>query len=237
LSFLLSCICIFAPLYSFLNLATLTGKQTYLLLAFVLFLSCYAAAQRPGRPGGLPDIGGRLRNLSGGGGVDSLKHRDKNEDSATIYFRYLDSTRRYKLDSSVTDFTTRFPIPATHVYLGNNGTATRSILFTPRLQPGFDPGFHAFDVYKWKPEQARFFNTTRQYSELNYMLGPKSEQMIEALHTQNVKPNWNASFNYRLINSPGLFKNQNTNHNNYQLTSWYEGTKKRYNNYFLVLAN
>jgi Putative porin len=159
------------------------------------------------------------------------------EDSITISFRYLDSARNFKLDSSVTDFARRYPVPATHVYLGNTGNASRSILFSPRFVAGFDPGFHAFDDYKWKLEKVRFFNTTRPYSEINYLLGSRVEQIIELVHTQNIKPNWNFSFQYRLINSPGFFKNQSTNHNNYLLTSWYQSERKRYNNYFVLLSN
>ncbi|MBL7745786.1 MAG: hypothetical protein JNM19_00040 [Chitinophagaceae bacterium] len=183
----------------------------------------------------------RLKQFSGSGGssggTDSLRHRDGNEDSVTITFRYLDSTRNYTLDSSVSDFTRRFPIPAHHIYLGNNGNASKSVLFSPEFASGFDPGFHAFDIYKWKLSKVRFFNTTRPYSEINYMLGSRVEQMIELLHTQNVKPNWNMSFNYRLINGPGFFKSQKTNHNNYLFTSKYQSRNLRYNNYFVLLGN
>ena len=104
------------------------------------------------------------------------------------------------------DFTTRYPIPADYVYLGNTGTAARPIQFTPRMTAGWDQGMHAFDVYKFKLERVRFFSTTRPYSELNYLLGSRSEQQIEVLHTQNIRPNWNFLFQYRLINSPGFFK-------------------------------
>ncbi len=171
------------------------------------------------------------------GATDSLGHRNKFEDSITISFHYLDSTRKNKLDSSISDFTSRFPLTATDIYLGNTGTASESILFSPRFQPGWDPGFHAFDIYKWTIDKVRFFNTTRPYSELNYLLGSRVEQIIEVLHTRNIKPTWNASFQYRMINSPGFFKNQKTAHNNYLLTSWYQSKKKRYNNYVVILAN
>lgn len=182
-------------------------------------------------------MGGIGRQVSGGTSGDSLTRRDRFADSITIRFRYLDSTRNYSLDSSVSDFTTRFPIPGTNIFLGNTGTASRSILFSPRFEPGWDPGFRAFDTYKWKLERARFFNTTRPYSELNYMLASRSEQIIEVLHTQNINPNWNFLFQYRLINSPGFFKNQKSNHNNYTITSWFQSTNRRYNNYFVFLGN
>lgn len=215
---------------------SLAKKFTYLLFTAIFFFTAAAF----GQDGGIRRIGNRIQQIGGAGGsgsTDSLRHRNKLEDSITISFRYLDSTRNYKLDSSIDDFSRRFPVPATHIYLGNDGTAARSLLFSPNFQAGFDPGFHAFDDYKWKLEQVRFFNTTRPYSELNYLLGSRVEQVIDLLHTQNIKPNWNFSFQYRLINSPGFFKNQKTNHNNYLLTSRFQSKNQRYNNYVVLLGN
>lgn len=208
-------------------------SKTYFFIAALLAISFFASAQRPVLRG-IENIG---RGAGNTGGKDSLQHRDKYEDSITISFRYSDSSRPYKLDSSISDFTKRFPIPPHHVYLGNVGNASRSILFAPLMKPGWDDGFHAFDVYKWRLDKVRFFNTTRPYTELGYLLGSRVEQIIEVIHTQNIKPNWNASFQYRLINSAGFFKGQKTNHNNYLLSSWYQGTSKRYNNYIIILTN
>ena len=171
------------------------------------------------------------------GGNDSIRARNRFEDSVTVTVYYLDSVRGSRLDTSIADFSRRFSIAAHHVYLGNLGTATRSILFSPSSRTGWDPGFHAFDVYKWQLEKVRFFNATRPYTELGYVLGSRAEQTIEVFHTQNIKPHWNASINYRLINAPGFFRNQKTNHNNYLLTSWFQSKNKRYNNYLVLLGN
>ncbi|MBA2745673.1 MAG: hypothetical protein H0U44_05555, partial [Flavisolibacter sp.] len=197
-------------------------------------------AQRPTVLQGVGDRIPRMGSGSGSGqstGGDSLRSRSLSEDSISLSFYYIDSSRAFKLDSSILDYTTRFPIPATHIYLGNNGAPTRSILFAPLLKTGFDPGFHAFDVYKWQMENVRFFTTTRPYTELSYSIASRAEQIIEVMHTQNLKPHWNASFQYRLINGPGVFRNQKSNHNNYLLSSWYQSPNKRYNNYFVILAN
>lgn len=196
----------------------------------------------PGRSGrgigNLPGaVGGRLSGLSSGSGSDSLEHRDKYEDSITIYYQRPYTVQRNNLDSSIIDFTKRFPIPAHHAFLGNTGTPTHSLLFEPNMKSGWDHGMHAFDVYRWGLESIRFFNTTRPYTELAYLLGGRTEQIIEITHTQNIKPNWNALFQYRLLNAPGFFKNQRTNHNDYTFTSWYQSINKRYNNYFVILAN
>jgi hypothetical protein len=186
------------------------------------------------------DVFGDIRNKipqAGSDTNDSLKHRNKFEDSITISYRYLDSSGRHLLDSSVSDYNKRFPIPYFYHYLGNPGSPAQSIIFSPRSNAGFDAGFHAYDAYKWKLEDARFFTTTRPYTELGYVLGSKLQQFIEVMHTQNLKPYWNIVFQYRLINAPGFLKNQNADHNNYLFTSWYQSRKKRYNNYLILLGN
>lgn len=221
------------------------SSHCHRIIFFLVFCLAQQAirAQKPadilkGLGNRIPGIGNQPGTNTGQtGGSDSLKTRNRYEDSITVTIYYLDSTRGHTPDSSINDFTTRYPIPATHIYLGNTGVATRSIVFAPRMKAGFNPGFHALDVYKWQLEKARFYNTTRPYSELSYMLGSRAEQIIEVLHTQNIKPYWNFSFNYRLINAPGVFRNQKTNHNNYLFTSWYQAQSKRYNNYFVLLGN
>jgi hypothetical protein len=231
--------CIVILIYKFFTLAK---SFTYSCFIAVLFFSLSAVAQRPqipnmNRVGGGGGGFGRFGGSTSDGARDSIGHRDKFEDSITVSFRYLDSVRLYKLDSSVNDFYRRFPLPATHIHLGNTGTASRSLLFSPMLQAGFDAGFHAFDAYKFTMDKVRFFNTTRPFSELVYHLASRSEQVIELMHTQNISPNWNFAFQYRLINAPGFFKNQKTNHNNYLFNSLYESKNKRYQNYFVLLGN
>ena len=181
---------------------------------------------------------GRFGNIGGGGGggkQDSLQHR-KN-DTITINFRYLDSSRLQKLDSSVLDFSRKIPRPNTWINLGNLGTPARDLVFTPRMQSGWDPGWHSYDLYLFNASETKFYNTTKPYTELGYMLASKAEQFINVIHTQNIRPNWNFAFEYRLINAPGAFQNQNTNHSNYRLSSWYQARNKRYQNFFVLAAS
>ncbi len=218
-----------------------------LLALFVLLVAVGAAAQRPViRPGGMPMNLPRPGNLPGRGtagqGSDSasregVERRDYADDSLRVSVYSLQNFRPAVMDTSIRDYTTRFPIPATHVYLGNTGSATRSLLFTTPQRTGWDPGFHTLDVYKFSLQNTRFYNTPRPYTELGYMVATGSEQMIDLLHTQNIKPYWNASFQYRLLTAPGIFRNQRNSHNNIQLASWYQSPNKRYNNYAVYLLN
>ncbi|WP_126971557.1 putative porin [Gynurincola endophyticus] len=189
-------------------------------------------------------ITGRMNNMGRGGmgaqtgqKQDSLKHRTGLEDSITIRFRYLDSTRMRGFDSSVYDFTKLYPVKWHDNTLGNIGNATQSFLFNPNMKAGWDHGFHAYDRYNFRIEDTRFYNTTRPYTELGYVIGTGTEQIIDIVHTQNIRPNWNAAFNYRLINSKGIMQNQNSNHNSYKFTSWYQSKNKRYQNFLLIIGN
>jgi Putative porin len=209
-------------------------KKLYLIIG-LLVISCILQAQE----GAFRRLQGASRLGSGmsTGGGDSLKHRTGLEDSITIRFRYLDSTALQSFDSSVVDFTDRFPIPWHHVHLGNFGLASQSLVFSPIFQPGWDHGFHSFDVYNLTVPQTRLYTTTRPYTQLAYLLGSQAEQMIALTHTQNIRPNWNLFAQYRLINSPGFFQNQNTNHNNYRFSSWFQSKNKRYQNFIVVVGN
>jgi hypothetical protein len=191
-----------------------------------------------GQGGAFNRIKGMAGGFSGGGkGGDSVAHRTGLEDSITINFRFLDSSRLRGFDSSINDFGRKVPLPWTDVHLGNLGNASRSLLFRPILQSGWDHGFHAYDNYNFTVAETRFYTTTRPYSELNYLLGARSEQMINVVHTQNIRPNWNFAIQYRLLNSPGFFQNQNTNHNNYRFSSWYQSKNKRYQNFVILVGN
>ncbi len=167
----------------------------------------------------------------------TLQHRDPLADSITIFYHFFDSTRIVTIDSSISDFYQRYPVPYTYVDLGNFGNAARSILFNPVMQPGFDAGFHSYDVYRFRIEDTKIYQTTRPYVETAYLLGSRGEQMIDLFHTQNRKDNFNLVFDFRLINSPGILKNQNTNNNNLRFNTFYQSDNKRYSNYLIFINN
>src|SRR5665647_3655905 len=94
----------------------------------------FSFAQRP-----LQNINNAGRNISGNnnaaGKNDSLglgfEHRDDLKDSITISYKYLDSIRSIRIDTNINDFYKYFSIPAAQQYLGNNGAAGYSLIYTP----------------------------------------------------------------------------------------------------------
>ena len=206
-------------------------------LFLLLFTIEFSYAQLPRMRSGNPLQG--LSNMGNKSGSDTIgfEHRNDLKDSITISFHHLNSLTKEYLDSSINDFGKYYTVPDGYVTLGNNGNAAYPVLFTPILKAGWDAGFHAFDVYKYTIANTRFFQTTRPYTELSYFLASGKEQVVKVLQTQNIKPNWNVGIDYRLISSPGFFQTQNTNHNNYRLFSHYQGKRKRYSAYFVLMGN
>ncbi|MEJ7626760.1 MAG: putative porin [Ferruginibacter sp.] len=182
---------------------------------------------------GMPRLNTTLPNKDSAG----FKRRNDLADSITISYQYLDSNRRNTIDSSINDFDTYFSIPSNYQHLGNNGAAAFPLIFQPNLKAGWDAGFHAYDIYRYTLQGTRLYRTTRPFSMLGYQLATGKEQMIKAFHTQNPKPNLNVGFDFRIINAPGLFTNQNTNHNNFRIFGNYQGRRKRYNATIILAGN
>ena len=207
----------------------------FFLFAGIIALS-NLQAQNPLK-GRMP-IGGTTRPMSASSN-DSIQFEKRNfaDDSVAIRFRYLDSARYRPINNSISDYFDKVGLDADDINLGNNGTSGRSLLYTPRLQPGWDPGFHAYDIYSFTLEDTRFMSTNKPYTQLTYLLGSKAEQNINVVHSQNITPDWNFVFQYRLLNAPGFFNSQNTNHKNFRFNTSYTSRDRRYNGFLIVMSN
>ena len=218
-----------------------------LLILVVLFMSQSLYAQvrprmmtdRPGSTSGNSNIAydRNGRPMRAQKGNDSLAKRDRYADSITIFFKYYDSSANRTLDSSINDYYKRFPFDWTYNHLGNMGTAAQSLVFRPFMQAGWDPGFHQYDIYNFSLQNTRFFQTTRPYTEFGYALGKRSEQLIDIIHTQNRKDNFNFSIEYRFNNSQGDYQVQNATVNNLRLTAQYKSRNRKYGLQFIYLSN
>ncbi len=180
-----------------------------------------------------------FKNGIQGGSQDTIgfERRDDLKDSISISYKYLDSTTKRYIDSSVNDYDKYFPVPSSYLYLGNNGAAALPLIFQPNMKPGWDAGFHAYDTYRFTLEESKIYKTTKPFSMIGYQLASGKEQILKAMHTQNPRPNLNVGFDYRLISAPGFFINQNTNHSNFRIYGNYQGKRKRYNSFLVMLGN
>lgn len=207
-------------------------------LVILVFCFLFSNAQQPDV---LRQIGGRLGEFgnaaSGRKDTIGFEHRDDRKDSISITYKYLDSIRSIPFDSTINDFDKYFSVPSSYMYLGNNGAAAYPIIYAPNTKPGWDAGFHAYDVYRYTLEESKFYKTNKPFSQLSYQLASGKEQLIKIFHTQSPRPNLSFGFDYRLVSAPGFFINQNTNHKSYRLFGNYQGKRKRYAAFIIMLGN
>ncbi|MFD2161141.1 putative porin [Paradesertivirga mongoliensis] len=211
-------------------------------LLFILSSIDLAAQTRPARPGrnGTPGKQDAKAEL------DSLrKLEDEGRDTLIITSRFIryttlgllrDSTQTLPLDTSFRQFHNYNPLNQPHqptINLGNLGLAYREMLYTPSSTIGFDPGFHALDLYLLTQDSIKYYRARSPFTSLSYINGQLKEQFFKVTHSQNIKPNWNFGANYFRIGSEGFYRNQKADHLNAAAFTWYESPNRRYN----LLAN
>lgn len=207
----------------------------YLLVVLIagLFLNGTAAfAQEPQQPA-TPVEGAEL---------DSLRKLEEAAHDTVIftskYIRYTnlgllkDSTQTVPIDTTLNRFHNynimNQPERPT-VNLGNLGVPYREMLFNPSKSIGFDPGFHSMDIYRLTQDSLRYYRARTPFTSLYYVNGTQAEQVFRVIHTQNIKPNWNVGADYFRVGARGIYRNQNADHLNAAVFTWYESPKKRYN--------
>jgi hypothetical protein len=220
--------------------ASLIRSGVALMLLF--FFSVSALAQRPaqGRRSNQSMPGSGVFNQGGGSAgpfKDSLLHRTGFEDSVTVIYQTIRNAEWKTLDTAVNDFLKRWPVAWQSLSTGNHGSAVVSQFFQPIMKAGWDHGFHAFDPFMTNVETVPLFSATRPFTQLNYILGSKTEQNIQALHTQNIRTDWNFSFRYNMINLPGVFKNQKNSHSNFLFTNRFLSKSKQYGLNLILAAD
>ena len=152
------------------------------------------------------------------------------DEPVIISFKKAGEETAHYPDTSVHTFHRRPYSQPWNRDLGNLGSATRSLLFTPDNLDKTGPslGYHVFDAYRIDADSVLYYNTTRPYTSFSYQLGSKLEQNLQVMHTQNIKRNWNFAVAYNKINSQGYYKIQRTIHDNGSLSTNYQSPKQHY---------
>ncbi len=211
-------------------------KSVFKVVCIVLtvFLFCDNAAHAqftqpppPGTPNAV------LRDTS----LNKTNTAEWESENARVFYKYRQSDKLYTPDTTIHTFHRRPFSQPWYRDLGNTGTPTQNLLFTPENRVGPTLGYHVFDVYRFDVDSLKYYNTNRPYSFFRFGLGSKLEQMAEIMHTQNIRPNWNVSFHYRKINSPGYYQVQRANHDLGNLTTYYQSKNLRYELYGGLVYN
>jgi hypothetical protein len=66
-----------------------------------------------------------------------------------------------------------------------------------------------YDLYAYTPDKIKYYDTKSPYSSLYYVQGGLLQQMLLVDFSRNIRPNWNAGFNYQRITAPKQFGTPN----------------------------
>ncbi|OOQ58371.1 hypothetical protein BC343_11045 [Mucilaginibacter pedocola] len=200
---------------------------------------------------------GRTGRPGDANNIDSIRARQaRNKDSIEFNSKFIkvtserllsDSTQLFPLDTGLVNFENYSPLNQPRnpkIHLGYLGTSQRDLLFNPRKTIGFDESMHALDAYLINPQDINYFNARAPYTLLSLYntLGSTREQYFKALHTQNVKPNWNVGFMLNFNGSRGYYSynnilRQNVAGMNGGFFTWYHSVNHRYNLLGNILVN
>jgi len=89
---------------------------------------------------------------------------------------------------------------------GNIGRPGKQLVFNPLHITGFDYGVHSFDNLLFNNYTQPYYQVRKPYTSLNYISGPEKEDLLQVIHSQNINKSWNASINFRVMDSWGSYQ-------------------------------
>ena len=172
---------------------------------------------------------------------DSLQATPVRDSTRVYYFKndfeQFGFLHIHDNDTSLTGFQNYDPLLRHHPFfaiLGNFGQNHHPLFDqTSTLKSGFDYGIHTSDGYLFLTDSVKYYKVYKTYTELLYKQGAKKEQQFDAVFSRNIYQSFNLGFNFRVMDSPGAYTRQRTNHINFVLTAQLFTKNKRYG----IIAN
>jgi len=142
------------------------------------------------------------------------------------YILAAEPERSYPITDTLADWRFRVYDPARKQTidwgtLGNFGSSARPLYHVTRPRSGFDPGFHAFDLYRQEADQLRYARHTNSYNEVYFSQGPSQKEVESgAVFSRTFSKGANLSFDYGAINNLGQYRYQRDKHNRLSVGLW-----------------
>ncbi len=189
-------------------------------------------------------------NIGNNKEADSIRKKlDGNKDTVIYTAKFIrftklalakDSIILLPLDTSTVNIQNYSPLlQPKHPTInnGNMGLAARPLLYEPSKRIGFDEGYHSLDYYALTPEDIIYYQARAPFTSLYLISAGQKEQLFKAIHSQNLKKNWNAGVNFNRGDSRGFYARQRGDNLNVAIFSWYQSPNKRYNLWASAIFN
>jgi len=129
-----------------------------------------------------------------------------------------------EIDTTSIDQIHRYNHGLDYLSIGNIGLVGYNLLFDMKEYATFSPSL-IIGNKQYLPKQ---FDVKKPYTELNYILGSKEEQVLKVLHTQNISQLANFSFGFDKVKSKGFYNNQASSNNHLYANTWFKTKNERH---------
>jgi hypothetical protein len=85
--------------------------------------------------------------------------------------------------------------------LGNWGTGTRYLFFEPNHTVGASLGYDSFRLYSKSPSNINYYNTKSPYTNMEFLVGGRGENLVAFTFNRNVNARWNVGTQLQAFNS------------------------------------
>jgi len=148
------------------------------------------------------------------GTLDSLKAKAFHEiDTNTLYFQQYDPL---------------FHQNGVYSTLSNIGLAHKNMAFTPALSVGYQIENTHFAKYSYQNKRVKYYKLLVPYSEIQYVLGSKKEQMLSVLLSREIFKGFSIGLDVSVVSSPGPYERSKSDDKRYYFTTQYYTPNKRY---------
>jgi hypothetical protein len=181
--------------------------------------------------------------LSGGGLVLFSQEAPgrRSESLNDTWVHYANPDVRYGIDSTIVNLEEYNGMQrpgSEYLNVGNTGSAAYPLVFSPFRFKGFQVGFNQFEAYRYTFDSTRIYKVMRPYSQLQYIVGQRAEQMFNGKFAgQMFKEKLQFGVDFTRYNSRGGYINQSTNVNGFTLYGFYEPQKRNYSFQTILLLN
>ncbi len=163
------------------------------------------------------------------------------KDTTSVYYftGSLDSLKAGRLhyvDTTILAFHQYDPLERhNRMYntLSNVGLASYNRVFSSASDVGYQLKSKSFAPYMLYNQQVKYYRLMRPFTELQYVMGPKKEQSLGVTFTRKMAETFTFGADLYLVNSPGRYRNSNSDDKYVYFTSRYHTKNNRYG----VLAN
>jgi hypothetical protein len=91
--------------------------------------------------------------------------------------------------------------------------------------------------YKFSNRTVKYYKLNRRFTEITYLQGSKTEQLLNVAYSQNLTKSWNAGIDFRRAGAEGFFRRQIFYQSSFDVYTHYETPDKRYNLFAYYLRN